>query len=177
MESDIWIEYFDWLCLRVASDHTPKPVDYTFVLWRLHETEFTPTVWLDESRVMDALEFRKQFTEHEMEHPVGIFEMMVCLATRIERDRMGGTVSWDRSADWFWEMMQSLGLLRMTNRRYDQIETDAIIACFLKRRYSRNGSGGLFTTDDPTIDMRDRDIWKQAAAYLNEILRDEGVLE
>ncbi len=177
MESDIWAEYFDWLCFRIASDHTPKPFMYTFMLWQMHETEFIPMFDLDENRVKDALIFRKQFTERELDHPVGVFEMMVCLAYRIERDTMGGTADWDRSADWFWEMIQSLGLLRVTNRYYDPTRVKQVLDRFMLRQYAPDGSGGLFTIGNPSIDMREHDIWKQASAYLTEVLRDEGVLE
>lgn len=177
MGIDNWAIYFDQLCQMVVSQHTPSPRDYTLLLWQLHNTEFVPKVRFDENRLKDALIFRRQVTGVDIDRPVGMFEMMVSLAERIERDTMGGTADWDRTAYWFWEMVESLGLTFMTNKRYDKNAVTSVVRRFLSGGYSSDGSGGLFTTANPDIDMRKRDIWRQAATYLNEVLRDEGVLE
>lgn len=177
MDDDIWGEYFTWLCDQITSPHTPSPKKYKHVLWKMHNTVFIPRIKFDENRVEDAYSHRLIFSHQPIYHDIGVFEMMVSLSSRIERETMSGTVEWDRTADWFWEMMRSLGLLKMTDENYDQKQVETILSRFMQRRYSSNGTGGLFTVLDSRVDMRQRDIWRQAAAHLNEILRDEGVLE
>lgn len=177
MDSDIWLEYFDWLCQRVTSLQTPNPANYRKILWQMHCTEFVPRFYYDDNRVSDSMVFRKQFVSTDILHQVGVFEMMVCLSDRIESRTMGGTVDWDRTAYWFWEMVKSLGLLGMDDNHYNGAVATETLNRFLYRRYSSNGIGGLFTIAHSDVDMREHDIWRQAAAHLNEVLRDEGMLE
>lgn len=149
---------------------------YYNVLWHLHTTEFVPTLALDRNRVKDAMDFRYGFV-HDPTEPVGIFELMVSLANRIEVEIMSGTEDRNRTAEWFWKMFESLGLLDMTDEEYDERSVDRTIRKFICRQYLPNGKGGLFTISDRSVDMRGFEIWYQAALYLNDVLRSEGVLE
>lgn len=167
--------YFDMLCDVVRGMQSPDPSQYSNVLWHMHNTEFIPMLRFDRNRVQDALDFRARFID-DIDTPVGIFELMVSLADRIETDTMGGTANRNRTADWFWYMFSSLGLLAMTNDAYDERDIDCILHNFIYRNYSPNGRGGLFVTSDD-VDLRKEEIWYQAARYLNEVLRSEGVLE
>ena len=65
-------------------------------------------------------------------------------------------------------MIVSLGLGRMIDAKYDRKEVDYVIDRFLKRRYDRDGKGGLFTVKNPDRDMRGVDIWYQMCFYLRE---------
>lgn len=176
MDSTYGGAYFDMLCDVVRSAQTPDPCQYSNVLWHMHNTEFVPVLKFDRNRVQDALDFRARFID-DTETPVGIFELMVSLADRIETDTMGGTADRNRTADWFWYMFSSLGLQVMTDDAYDERDIDCILHNFIHRTYSQNGRGGLFVTSDTTADLRKEEIWYQAARYLNEVLRSEGVLE
>ena len=177
MATDRWGSYFDKLCLIVRNAQSPDPVKYYNVLWHMHNTEFVPVMYLDRNRVQDALAFRRRFIPIDPGQPVGILELMVSLADRIETETMDGTVNRNRTAEWFWDMFESLGLLDMTDDAYDERYVDRILRRFVNRRYSRNGKGGLFVVSDRSLDLREYEIWFQAALYLNEVLRSEGVLE
>ena len=168
--------YFDTLCNLVRSERTPDPIRYFNVLWHMHNTEFVPVLYLDRNRVQDALAFRTRFTR-DTSKPVCIFELMVSLADRIETEIMGGTANRNRTAEWFWVMFESLGLFEMTDDAYDERRVDRILRKFINRKYSPNGKGGLFVVSDRTVDFREYEIWYQAALYLNDVLRSEGVLE
>lgn len=168
--------YFDILCNAIRDAETPNPDNYRNVLWHMHNTEFVPTMSLDDNRVQDALVFRSRFID-DTDTPVGIFELMVSLADRIETDTMGGTSDRNRTSDWFWYMIFSLGLIDMTDDQYHERDIDQILRKFIHREYSRNGRGGLFLTSNRSVDLRKEEIWYQAAFYLNEVLRSEGVLE
>lgn len=168
--------YFTELCAVIDSPQGPDVTQYSNVLWHLHHSEFVPMLQFDKNRVQDALDFRARYIDDDST-PVGIFELMVSLADRIETDTMGGTSDRNRTVDWFWGMLASLGLLNMTDNAYDERDVDRILRIFLGRKYARNGQGGLFVTSDDSVDLREEEIWYQAAFYLNDVLRSEGVLE
>lgn len=168
--------YFDMLCKMVRSKYVPDPTLYRNMLWHMHNTEFVPILKLDANRVQDALDFRSQFIKDE-QTPVGIFELMVSLADRIETDTMGGTADHNRTAEWFWGMVNSLGLFGMTDDLYDERTVDKILHVFISREYYPSGQGGLFVTSDRSVDLTEEEIWYQAALYLNDVLRSEGVLD
>lgn len=66
-------------------------------------------------------------------------------------------------------MINSLGLDRMDDLRFDEDYTNSIIIRFLNRKYERNGKGGLFTIKRPDLDLRTVEIWYQMSWYLNEV--------
>ena len=76
----------------------------------------------------------------------------------------------NRTGQWFWNMIVSLGLGSMSDSRYNEREVDRILDIFLNRTYEANGRGGLFTIEDCTYDLRAVDIWYQMMWYLNTIL-------
>lgn len=171
--------YFNILCAMVHGECVPNPAKYRKILWKLHSMRFVSTVRMDENRIHDAIDFRNRYFAECSMMPkwISILELMVSLADRLETETMQGTADRDRTSDWFWEMMASLGLIDMTDDVYDDVEASRILRRFLRRRYSPNGRGGLFTITDPTQDMRKHEIWYQAALYLDEVLRTEGFIE
>ena len=169
--------YFNILCAMVHGDYVPNPAHYRKVLWQLHSTQFVPIMKMDENRVKDALNFRFRCFYDDKTEPVSVLELMVSLSDRLETETMQGTADRDRTADWFWAMMDSLGLVTMTDELYDEEETSRILRRFMRRRYSRNGRGGLFTIKHHPDDMRKHELWYQAALYLDEVLRTEGFIE
>ena len=173
-----WASYFGVLCSIL--DHAPYGRDtaqYSRMLWQLYNTEFKVSIPMDENRIADALEFRRTYSYGDLTQPVGMLEMMLSLANRIEVDIMHGTVEFDRTGDWFWAMIESLGLSDMTNDVYDETIVSDVLDRFMHRRYSRNGKRGLFTIHDSAIDMREQEIWYQASLYLTDVLKAEGFIE
>lgn len=180
MELDLCESYFitissllDW---QVYGN---SPCSYKRLLRQLYDTEFIAR-GMDKNRVVDALDFRKALGYGALtceEHPVGILEVMISLSSRIENDIMRGTSRGDRTSVWFWEMVKSLGLLDMTDDVYDARYVGDVLDRFLNKRYSSNGQGGLFTVINTSTNLRDTELWYQAALYLNKILVDEGFIE
>ena len=76
----------------------------------------------------------------------------------------------DRTGVWFWEMIESLGLMDEMDANFDIDYVQRVVDRFLSRNYQKNGKGGLFTIHDLNRDMRKTDIWYQMCAYLNEVL-------
>ena len=76
----------------------------------------------------------------------------------------------DRTGQWFWSMITSLGLGSMTDDRFDWHYTHTVVTRFLNREYEPNGKGGLFTIRNCHRDLRKVEIWDQLCWYLGTIM-------
>ena len=74
----------------------------------------------------------------------------------------------DRTGQWFWNMIVSLGLGSMDDRNFVKNYVDDVIFRFINRDYEPNGQGSLFTLEHPARDLRYVEIWSQAMWYLDE---------
>lgn len=180
---DVEQDYFNWLCNKVHIDQEDKA--YWLVAKDLHRKKFYSLIEHDENRGYDGIELREDYisdNEYELEDrevdldsECTVFEMLIALAQRIDfetsdpYDLMDRT---DRTAFWFWEMMDNLGLTEFDDDSYveldGQIYVDRIIDDFLERKYSRSGSGGLFPLKSSRRDQRKVEIWYQMGEYLSE---------
>lgn len=171
-------EYFDWMydlmCENVASDQ----ISYRKLFNFLHTAEFRYSIPKDENRAHDGINFRYHFNVSEypdcdilgmLKGPCSVLEMMVALATRCE-NIMDDEHYGDRTRQWFWGMIKSLGLSDMTDDRFDHRKTFETIERFLDREYEPNGKGGLFTIKLTDKDLRKVEIWYQMCWYLNTII-------
>lgn len=169
--------YFEWMCGIVDQGRGRR--SYRKLLGKLHETDFTYTVDLDGNRADDGIELRYRFGYDNHipqpiiadcldDRPCSILEMMVALSLRCEEHIMGDPDIGDRTARWFWDMIDNLGLGDMSDSRYDDEYICRVVDKFLDRRYKRDGSGGLFRVNNYRRDMRGVEIWNQMMWYLNE---------
>lgn len=169
-------QYFDWMRDQVGG--APR---YRKLLSCLNSVPFRYSIDRDGNREGDGISLRYRFG-HECGipgymvatgldfTPCSVLEMMVALAIRAERDFMSNAIYGDRTAIWFWEMIDNLGLGRMTDDYYDNDYTMSAIDRFLDRGYAPDGEGGLFHVHRPRRDMRGVEIWSQLMWHLNEIL-------
>lgn len=183
MDKDVIInEYFAWLSDIVCRDRFKKDISYTKLLTFLHQIEFTFVIQMDKNRAADGRYMRYRFalaneyTDNEINEVLdcldgqcSVLEMMVALATRCEENIMDNTRYGNRTSQWFWQMVVSLGLGGMYNDNFDKRIAEDIIGIFLNRDYSKNGKGGLFTIRNCKFDMRDAEIWYQMCWYLDTI--------
>ena len=175
--NDIHDEYFEWLFSLVAENRPSSQISFRKLLMRLHYTEFTYTIPKDQNRAEDGMSLRYRFAcahpyiedaELYLDGPCSMLEMMVALAFRCE-EIMDNPEVGDRTGQWFWGMVTSLGLGGMTDRQFDREVVDDILRYFMRREYDRNGRGGLFTIRRCTRDLRDVEIWIQLCWYLDSI--------
>lgn len=178
-------EYFEWMYHLVCSEKIQRnKISYRRLLYFLHSVIYTPTIEMDNSRQADGIRFRYQFT-YEHGYPdtyvdeylngeeCSMLEMMIALAFRVERDIMDNYQYGDRTSQWFWSMLISLGLNHMDDKNFDLRYCEQVIDDFLAHNYEPNGKGGLFTLQHPHRDMRDVDIWCQFMWYLDENYKEE----
>lgn len=168
--------YLKWLCAMVG-EHKPSPAtSFSRLLTRLHETRFKYTHPMDARRARDGEYLRYNFSrdtgelEDELQGPCSMLEMMVALAIKCEEYIMVDPAKGDRTSQWFWTMIKSLGLNAMTDVRYNQLEVDRVLKRFFDKTYDTNGKGGLFIVRTGDVNMRRLHIWDQLLAYINTIM-------
>lgn len=183
MNSDFVIrdEYFNWLYDLVCGDRYSTHISFKRLLSYLHSTDFRYLISKDQNRAEDGISLRRRFaldTDYPDNYdyilnaligPCSVFEMMVALAIRCEEDIMDDPMFGNRTGQWFWGMITSLGLGSMTDNRFDERYVYEIIERFLDRDYRPDGQGGLFTIRHCDYDLRDIEIWRQLCWYLNSI--------
>ncbi|MCB7359588.1 hypothetical protein [Flavonifractor plautii] len=177
--------YFDWMYQLVVDDRYSKQ-SYRKLFFKLHGTEFTYTIPMDGNRAEDGIDLRYRFgrENHYSDSmiasyldntPCSILEMMIALSLRCEEHIMDNPDAGNRTGQWFWNMLVSLGLGSMDDTEFDRDYVDMVLKRFLARDYQRNGRGGLFTVYDPRQDMRSMEIWYQLNCYLREIIREGSI--
>lgn len=178
IEERLRSDYFEWMYSIVASDRFAPSVSYRRLFEFLHDVEFTYFVPHDENRAADGVKLRYRYCLHHdcedleycLDGPCSVLEMMVALAFRCEEFIMSDPNYGDRTAQWFWSMISSLGLSPMTDYNFDELLVNDIITTFLNREYAPDGKGGLFTIRRWNRDAREAEIWQQLLAYCNTLM-------
>lgn len=170
-------KYFDWLYDLMTDGRFAKGISYRKLFMNLHAKEFIFTIPMDENRAEDGIDLRDRFglslgcrdIENELSGPCSVLEMMISLAIRCEESIMDDPQMGDRTGQWFWGMIASLGLSGMTDDKFDRDTFEDIMSDFLSHNYAPNGEGGLFTIRNCDADLRRVEIWRQLCWYLDSI--------
>lgn len=179
IQDEIVNEYFEWLFDIVCEDMFNKNISYRKLLSFLHLTEFRWIIDRDENRALDGLDLRDRFITFKnyddlvldyLEGPCSVLEMMIALAIRCEETITDNPDFGDRTKQWFWGMINNLGLGSMMDDVFDRRIAEDIVQRFLDRDYAPNGKGGLFTIDNVNRDLRTVEIWYQQNWYLNNFI-------
>lgn len=181
-KSELNDPYFEWMYRLVVDDRYSNK-SYRRLFHKLHDTEFAYTIPMDGNRAEDGIELRYRFGREQGYRdavianrldirPCSILEMMIALAIRCEEHIMEDPDIGNRTGQWFWSMLVSLGLGSMSDVRFDPVRVDEILDRFMDHDYAPDGKGGLFTIRNPLFDMRSMEIWYQMNCYLNEIIRE-----
>ena len=174
--------YFEWLYRLVCDDRygVSDRTSYRRLLSYLHEEPFQyenkhPH---DEARARDGIDLRYEFGYQERIPEIviaqeldtrkcSVLEMMVALCRRCEDTAFDPRIG-DRLGQWFWGMLDSLGLAGMNDHDYDTRTAQDILSDFQNNNYAHNGEGGLFTLHGTDEDVRDHELIWQMMHYLNE---------
>lgn len=178
--NDINNEYFEWLSDIVCSGRYVKGITYRKLLMFLHTIEFKYTISRDKNRANDGIDLRYRFSVSNgytdidiykvIDMPCSVLEMIIALSIRCEENIMDNPVMGDRTKQWFWGMINSLGLGSMYDANFDRVFVSETIERFLNRDYSPDGKGGLFTIKRCKHDLRKVEIWTQLCWYLDSII-------
>lgn len=171
--------YFAYMTHLVCGNRYGGRLSWRKLFRLLNETEFIYILDMDANRADDGTDLRYRFA-YELgfngadvkryldNRPCSMLEMMVALASRCEEQIMDNPDDGDRTGKWFFEMIESLGLMDMSDGRFDRDAACDILCRFMRREYDASGQGGLFTLRYPARDMREIDIWYQMMEYLKE---------
>lgn len=162
-------EYFEWMYRIITEDRFSRRISYRKLMMHLHDVEFIYYILKDENRAEEGVELRRRFSGHSKYGPCSVLEMILALAIRIEENIMDNTDYGNRTGQWFWGMINNLGLGAMDDNHYDREYVDSVLERFLNRQYEPNGKGGLFTIRDCDRDLREVEIWHQMCWYLDSI--------
>ena len=173
--------YFEWMCQLVCDEKHSDCSSYLTLLEYLHNRDFTYIFEFDGNRAEDGIDLRYRFAyEHHYDNTLvlncldrrngkcSVLELMVALSIKCE-EYMDNPDTGDRTGQWFWDMVASLGLADMTDLYFDEVYVEQIIDRFLNRDYAPDGKGGLFTIRRCRHDLREVEIWHQMCWYLNDI--------
>lgn len=187
-------EYYDWLIDRILhynryeAERNKKiepPFTYYDLLFYLHNTNYVPFFEDDEHRYEDGLALRERFSiitnvreeEEEilmMASHCSMLEMMVALSLKCEEQIMYDPEYGNRTKQWFWGMIRSLGL----NKYHDIYihehpeavqEIKDILFRFMNNAYEPTGEGGLFTVPKIKENLSEQSIWYQLMRYLDTL--------
>ena len=167
--------YYDWL-IRHVRDNNHRKKDYKQLFDYLFNREFTFCLDMDENRAKDGVDLRYRFSyEHDcddildclQDKPCSVLETIVALAIRMDESIMYDPELGSRTSEWFWTMINNLGLEDMTDDKFDYRYVENVIDIFLNREYEPNGRGGLFCLNT-TEDVRDIEIWYQMNKFILE---------
>ena len=165
--------YFNWLYSKVAWHDVRTPsTTYHSLLYLLHSTEFTWLISGDDNRAKEGKELRNDFfRESRTIRPDGdwlflecsVLELLIGFAKRAEFQ----TEQKD-ARDWFWTMLENLGLADMNDGAWrDRSHLASIyLDTFIWRTYDELGRGGLFPLRQTARDQRKIEIWYQFCEYL-----------
>jgi hypothetical protein len=166
-------EYLTWLYGKVASVHLRSRQRSYWTLFRqLYKKEFVWNHPRDENRAHDAVALRGDFMDEEdwgymdrewFDAPPSVLEVLVAIARRLSVEVDG------EPRQWFWEMMHNLGLESFNDAsQYPPKEVEVILDTLVRRKYTRDGRGGLFPLRHADRDQRQVELWYQLQSYLIE---------
>lgn len=169
--------YFDWLCDLVRVNE--QTLHWYEVLWVLDNKDFIVVHPMDENRVGDALDLRMEYWNSRAKmslverESASILEVLIALARRGERDIMHDPDLGDRTSDWFWIMMENLGLDEFAHygaldSRKNVEKLDKILEKFLMRQYDREGNGSIFMAKTSAVNMKKEELWSQMNYFFDE---------
>ena len=170
LRNEINDEYFEWMYDLVGGLNGSKVTSYRKLLMTLHATQFVYSIRMDENRAEDGVDLRRRFSalySDMLDGPCSVLEMMIALAIRCEESIMDDASMGDRTGQWFWGMINNLGLGGMTDANYDRDYVEGCITRFLNRDYQPDGRGGLFRVRNCDVDLRKVEIWYQLCWYLD----------
>lgn len=172
-------DYFEWLVAIVSKNRFDRNVSYRKLLMYLHTVKFKWIIEDDLNRANDGISLRWRFVQdigkeryYEainecLSGQCSVLEMLIALAVRCEETIMDDPNYGNRTAQWFWKMINNLGFSGMYNDNFDKKIVSVVIEKFLNREYAPDGRGGLFIIRNYQEDLRTVPIWKQLCWYLD----------
>ena len=171
-----WSGYFEWLVGIIDDGEHDDMLPVLSYLWK---KEFVWSNGMDANRAKKGIDLREEyadiyecrFTCDDRKEPCSVLEMLVRLAMDVENNVVG-VPGEERPDIWFWEWLENLKIDdRCTGRGYSKDYHDQCIDNWLDGNISRSGKRSPFPLKHSRANQRDKDIWMQCMAYVNEKMR------
>jgi len=175
-------EYYLWLCNLI--DVEQRGASYWHLTEDLYNKPFTWSVPNDDNRIFEGKNLRETFCndaglmfDYEYDYfdsEASLLEVIIALAYRCEEILEDDEVNGFKMVDWFWKMMDNVGLDKFNDAYYNGIfgnnaeEVDYILDKIIDRTYKFSGKGGLFPLKQAKRDQRKVELWDQMNSYLVE---------
>lgn len=157
--------------------------DHHELFWVLYDIEFTWVLPMDESKSSNGIRMRDRYSYETgvflpdgwMDFPCSFLEMVASLAFAMEESFLYDPDTEDGVHTWFRILMENCGLWQFDDESFEaygwelcEQEIEEIAYTVMHRKYTPDGSGGLFPLDDPPEDQREVEIGQQMNAYIVE---------
>lgn len=179
LNNEIEDEYFEWLYSFVDNRRFHRDISYRRLMIFLYNEPFRWTIPRDENRAIDGDNLKKRYAiemgfdsgyfTDDLNNYCSVLEVIIALALRMEETIMDDPRIGNRTSQWVWEMIGSLGLSDMTDERFNEHHVYNIVRNFLNRNYYPDGRGSLFHIPNCQYDLRGTEIWIQMLWYLDTI--------
>lgn len=172
---DIREAYLRWLEPQLRDEHGNPDKNYWDLLNIMFEREFVWVVYMDDNRMADGLDLRKEFAhDHRMNPdrlsvdelgPCSFLEVLIGISRRLAFTAGGS------APGWAWQLLGNLELQRMTDPLSPgkAARVNDIMDTCIMRTYSPDGTGGFFPLAWPDEDQTKIQIWYQMSAYVAEL--------
>ena len=164
--------YFDWLVYQIAPDFAKRD-RYIDLFFALYSAEFFWVIPRDKNRASDGLDLRDRYEREtglyaDLYGPCNCLELFVALAIRCENELMYDPDFGDRTEQWFWMILENLGLDREDNLHFDFDETDDILYRFMNREYGIGGKYCAFPCKKSLSVLKKMELAYQMNYFLKE---------
>lgn len=170
---ELWDDYLNYLIWRC---HLDDDRGYEKLFWILHNTNFLYMLDRDDNRSADGIELRddyeipyeyKKYKYEFMDRPCSVLEMLIGLAIRVD-DNIIGDPAEEHPEEFFWKMIDNLGLDKFKRNRYEDHDVTKILEKWMLRKFDKNGRGSPFPIKYDHRDQRKLEIWDQMNTYVSE---------
>ena len=163
--------YFEWLSEMVCD--SIQLITYQKLFSYLYDRPFYWSVNYDGNRAADGFALRAMYecktgNPCEKTGACSVLEVLIGLSMACESDLMYDPEEGDRTPEWFWMMIENMGLDYMDDNMFNYDIVEEIVDSFLDRTYGTDGYGGPFYIPGIKVNMRDTELWYQLNYYLQE---------
>lgn len=175
MTNSLKSRYLEWLEPQLRDEHGNPDKSYRDLLTVMFDTPFGWSVPMDDNRLADGLDLRREFSresrprpsEHQLDQlgPCTFLEVLIGLSRRMAFNAGGD------APGWAWQLLGNLELHRMSDplSRPKESKVRGILDTVIQRTYSPDGTGGFFPLAWPDDDQTRIDLWYQMNAYIMEL--------
>ena len=144
MDDNLKNSYFRWIYKIFCGEKAASGVSYIRLFKLLFNIDFVVLMESDDNRYDDGLQLRNRFIDLESSYridfmsntPCSILEMMAALAIRCEETIMDDPRYGDRTSQWFWSMMASIGIGYMNDDLFNEEVAMEALTVLNNRAYS-----------------------------------------